>query len=81
VLQFDLSRDLKIRYIYNLLSNFGNISFICKKNKKAYIKFRTIEFAAIARTYLNERSLMGNLLLLNYPPNPEDGIPKESEFC
>lgn len=40
-----------------------------------------MEFAAIARTYLNERSLMGNLLLLQYPENIEDASPKEGEYC
>jgi hypothetical protein len=35
-----------------------------------------MEFAAIARTYLNERSLMGNLLLLQYPDNAEEATPK-----
>jgi hypothetical protein len=42
VLRFELKKDVKIKYIYNLFSNFGNISFISKKNSKAYIKFRTL---------------------------------------
>lgn len=37
-----------------------------------------MEFSAIARTYLNERSLMGNLLLLQYPENPEEAAPREA---
>jgi hypothetical protein len=54
VLSFELQRELSIRCVYNLFSNFGNISFITKKaNKRVFIKFRTIEFAAIAYTYLN----------------------------
>jgi hypothetical protein len=52
-LRFELRKDLKIRHIYNLFSNFGNLSFISKKGGRVYIKFRTLEFAAIARTYLN----------------------------
>jgi len=42
VFGFDLHRDISIKCIYNLFSNFGNISFISKKNKKAFIKFRTV---------------------------------------
>lgn len=54
VLSFELQREISIRCVYNLFSNFGNISFISKKsNKRIFIKFRTIEFAAIAFTYLN----------------------------
>lgn len=37
-----MKKDLKVRYIYNLFSNFGNISYISKKSGKAYIKFRTL---------------------------------------
>ena len=66
-----MKKDLKIRYIYNLFSNFGNISYISKKSGKAFIKFRTLEFSAIARTYLHERFLMDNLLILNYPESSE----------
>jgi hypothetical protein len=40
-----------------------------------------MEFAAIARTYLNERSLMGNLLLLKFLENIEEASPKEGEYC
>lgn len=81
VLHFDLHKDLSIKCVYNLFSNFGNISFISKKNKKAYIKFRTIEFAAIAFTYLNEYFLMGNLLRLESPPSAEVASPREAEYC
>ena len=81
ILRFDLKRELKIRHIYNLFSNFGNISYISKKIGKAYIKFRTLEFAAIARTYLHERYLSGNLLVLSYPEIVEEGLPKEGEYC
>lgn len=81
VLHFDLHKDLTIKCIYNLFSNFGNISFISKKNKKAYIKFRTIEFAAIAFTYLNEYFLMGNLLRLESPQSAEVASPREAEYC
>lgn len=70
VLSFDIKKDISIKSIYNLFSNFGNISFITKKNKKAYVKFRTMEFSAIAFTYLNEFCLMGNLLLLQSPLSP-----------
>jgi len=81
ILRFELKRDLKIRQIYNLFSNFGNISYISKKTGRAYIKFRTLEFAAIARTYLHERYLSGNLLVLSYPEVVEEGLPKEGEYC
>lgn len=68
--------------MYNLFSNFGNISFISKKaGKRVFIKFRTIEFAAIAYTYLNEYFLMGNLLKLDSPLDPDEAAPKEAEYC
>lgn len=82
VLSFELQRDLSIRCVYNLFSNFGNISFISKKGgKRIYIKFRTIEFAAIAFTYLNEYFLMGNLMKLDSPADPEEAAPREAEYC
>jgi RNA recognition motif-containing protein len=82
VLSFDINKDISIKYVYNLFSNFGNISFITKKNsKRMYIKFRTMEFAAIAFTYLNEYYLMGNLLKLESPEYAEEASPKESEYC
>lgn len=81
VLGFDLHKDISIKSIYNLFSNFGNISFISKKSKRAYIKFRTMEFAAIAFTYLNEYFLMGNFLKLDSPLSPDDAAPKEAEYC
>jgi hypothetical protein len=81
VLSFDLHKETSIKCIYNLFSNFGNISYISKKNRKVYVKFRTMEFAAIAFTYLNEYFLMGNLLKLESPQNPDDASPKEAEYC
>ena len=42
ILCYELKEDIRIKCIYNLFSNFGNISFISKKNRRAYIKFRTV---------------------------------------
>jgi hypothetical protein len=80
VLAFEYSCDLDIRHVYNLFSNFGNIAAITKKKHHFYVKFRTIEFAAISFTYLNNHTLMGNPLQL-YSPDTEDQVqPKENEF-
>ena len=42
VLRFEVKRELRTRYIYNLFSNFGNLSFISKKHNNVYVKFRTL---------------------------------------
>lgn len=64
VLTFKTKNEIPARNIYNLFSNFGNISWIINKRTAIYIKFRSLEFAAIAITYLNNYFLMGNLLAL-----------------
>lgn len=48
--------------MYNLFSNFGNISYIKKTKHNVFIKFRSVEFAAMARNYLHGYKLMGNAL-------------------
>ncbi len=76
-----MKNDIPMKNIYNLFSNFGNISFICKKRKHLYIKFRTVEFAAIAFNYLNNTNLMSNFIGLNSVEDPVEALPKESEYC
>lgn len=62
--------------MYNLFSNFGNISFIAKKTRRMFVKFRNMEFAAIASTYLNEYFFMGNILKLDSPSDANEAMPK-----
>ena len=64
MLIFGLTKDLSLKYIYNLSRKFGDISFITENKKMAFVKFRTLEFAATARNYLNKKSLVGNFLSL-----------------
>jgi hypothetical protein len=71
-----MKNEVPMKNIFNLFSNFGNISFICKKKKNLYIKFRTIEFAAIAYNYLNNTNLMGNCIGLTSVEDPTEAFPK-----
>jgi len=64
VLWFSYRYNLEPHMIYNLFSNFGNISCITIKKDHVYIKFRTKEFAAIASTYLNNMVLSKNVMSL-----------------
>lgn len=41
-LAFSLSGELTNRNVYNLFSNFGNISYIKKTKKAVFIKFRSV---------------------------------------
>lgn len=77
---FELKENIPIRNIYNVFSNFGNISLIKKTKDRAFLKFRTIEFAAIANNYLNDTILMGNLLALEPVNDPSSGHPHEDEY-
>lgn len=75
---FPITHPLEVRQIYNLFSNFGNVAKISLKKTRAFVKFRTVEFAAIAFTYLNEHVLAGNLLRLEFPGSFEEAEPKEN---
>jgi hypothetical protein len=41
-LGFRYDKDIEIRHVYNLFSNFGNISSIVKKKKSCFVRFRSI---------------------------------------
>ena len=72
ILWFPYRYPLETKLIYNLFSNFGNISCITIKKDNAYIKFRTKEFAAIANTYLNNLVLADNIMVLRECPEASD---------
>lgn len=61
-LGFPLTGELNNRNVYNLFSNFGNISYIKKTKKAVFIKFRSVEFAAMAKNYLHGYSFLENEL-------------------
>lgn len=42
VLSFTYQKDVTIQNVYNLFSNFGNVSFITKKKRKFYVHFRSM---------------------------------------
>lgn len=54
--------------LYNLFSNFGNIfKIVYKRNSnKALIEFENIEYAFIAKKYLDGITFYGKKLNLNY---------------
>lgn len=39
---FRYDRDMEIKHVYNLFSNFGNVAGIIKKKKYFYVRFRSI---------------------------------------
>ena len=55
---------LKVQIIYNLFSNFGNITkIIFMRNKSgALIEFQSIEYATIAKDFLNNLNFFSNYL-------------------
>jgi hypothetical protein len=77
VVGFKIRNSVKHTHLYNLFSNFGNISAITVKKNDVKIKFRTVEFAEIAKTYLNNKWLYNNKIELeSYESNscwPEEG--------
>ncbi len=66
ILSFKMGKNLELRCIYNLFSNFGNVSCIVKKKDMVSIKFRTLQFAAIANSYLNGKTFYDNYLNLRF---------------
>ena len=82
VLWFSYRYSLKLLQLYNLFSNFGNLSCVVVKKDIIYLKFRTKEFAAIASTYLNNTVLEGNILVLRECPEASNAwLPAEGEYC
>jgi hypothetical protein len=61
-------KDIKVQMIYNIFSNFGNITkIILMKNKaSALIEFENTQFSALAKDYLNNIVFMGKPLRINY---------------
>lgn len=80
-LSFPLVREVGIRNVYNLFSNFGNISFIKKTKRDVFVKFRSLEYAAMAQNYLQGYELMGNTLSLTTLPEIANALPKEDEYA
>lgn len=56
--------------LYNLFGNFGNILKIAydKRNKSAFIEYENIEYAFIAKKYLDNIVFYGRKLKINYVP-------------
>ena len=81
ILSFDFQGSISCSCVYNLFSNFGNISCITLKKDKVYIKFRTKEFSAIASSYLNRTVLFGNIIdLKECSSNSFEWKPIEGEY-
>ena len=60
VVGFYYKNPIRHSQIYNLFSNFGNVSMIMITRKEVKVKFRTAEFAAVAQTYLKSFVMEGN---------------------
>jgi hypothetical protein len=59
---------LKVQVLYNLFSNFGNITkIIFMRNKSgALIEFQSIEYATIAKDFLNNLNFFSSYLRISY---------------
>jgi hypothetical protein len=80
VLCFYYEGDVELRHVYNLFSNFGNVAGIVKKRNALFVRFRSMEFASISYTYLNNYRFMGNYLVLQSPATDADALPREGEW-
>jgi hypothetical protein len=62
------NKELKITMIYNLFSNFGNIvKIIFIKNKSsALIEYENVEYATVAKDFLNNMSFFGNQMRIYF---------------
>lgn len=65
-------KDIKVHMVYNIFSNFGNITKIIFMRSKAscLIEFENSDYSAIAKDYLNNIVFMGKTLRINYSNYP-----------
>lgn len=65
-------KDIRVQMLYNVFSNFGNITkIIFMRNKaSALIEFENVDYAAVAKDYLNNIVFMGRPLRINYSNYP-----------
>eukprot|EP01017_Pseudomicrothorax_dubius_P027440 TRINITY_DN3165_c0_g1_i1.p1 TRINITY_DN3165_c0_g1~~TRINITY_DN3165_c0_g1_i1.p1 ORF type:complete len:580 (-),score=105.25 TRINITY_DN3165_c0_g1_i1:146-1885(-) len=82
------SELVNVTMIYNIFSNFGNVEKIMYMRAKgiALIEFETIDYASIAREYLNNITLLDNPLRIYFSKydslvlrsNPPEGADEET---
>ena len=60
-------KDIKVRMLYNIFSNFGNIRKIIfiRRQAAALIEYDTVDYATKAKDYLNNIVFMGKPLRVN----------------
>lgn len=66
IITFAVDGKLPLMNIYNLFSNYGNIDKIVYKLNTIYVQFSDMEFAVIAKDYLQNMVLEENILRLNF---------------
>jgi hypothetical protein len=59
---FSIYESIDNSKVYNLFSNFGNISYIKQTKNCIYLKYKSQEFVDIARSYLEGHFFSGNHL-------------------
>jgi RNA recognition motif-containing protein len=66
------NKDIKVQMLFNIFSNFGNITKIIFMRSKtsALIEFENADYASVARDYLNNIMFMGRPLRINYSNYP-----------
>jgi len=65
-------KEIRVQMLYNIFSNFGNILKIIfmKSKASALIEFENVDYATIAKDYLNNIVFMGKPLRVNYSNYP-----------
>lgn len=79
-IMFKLEDYVENHKIYNLFSNFGNISYIKQTKNVVYLKYRSREYVDIAKTYLEGTVFKGSLLTLESIKDTKRALPFQEEF-
>lgn len=72
---FKLEDYVENHKIYNLFSNFGNISYIKQTKNVVSLKYRSREYVDIAKTYLEGTVFKGTLLTLESIKDTKRALP------
>jgi len=79
IIAFSVDGKLPLMHVYNLFSNYGNIDKIIYKLNSIYVQFSDLEFAVIAKDYLQNMVLEENILRLSFGSR-NDIVERLNEF-
>lgn len=66
IITFAVDSKPPLMHVYNLFSNYGNIDKIVYKLNAIYVQFSDVEFAVIAKDYLQNMVLQENIMRLSF---------------